>query len=202
MIVYGSKAVRLNSGMSKDSSCPNCGTQGSLKLSVFRKHAHIFWIPMFPIGKKGEAECQNCQSTFDSDAMPDEVKRDYNHLKDQSSSGPIWQFAGLGLIAVLMVFGTFNSNRIQKAELEYIAAPKVGDVYEYEIESGSYSTMKVIEVSADSVFVKPNEYEINKRTKMYKIDKPENYAEFSFSMSLEQLKEMHTSGDIFGIDRD
>lgn len=200
MIIYGSRAVHLKTKQSKTAICPSCGTQGSLVFSVYRKHAHIFWIPLFPIGKKGASQCQHCKNVLKSKEMPEPLRRESDNLKSEAK-GPIWQFAGLGLIALLIAFAGYASGKEKELEEEYIKSPQVGDVYEYKTETRSYSTMKIMSVSQDSVFVSPNEYEINKITKLYRIDKPENYSKLSYGISKNELKEMYDSGEILDINR-
>ncbi|WP_299435725.1 zinc-ribbon domain-containing protein [uncultured Aquimarina sp.] len=200
MIIYGSRAVHIKSEQSKTAICPSCSTQGSLTLSVFRRHAHIFWIPLFPIGKKGISQCQHCKNVLKTKEMPEPIRREYDILKNKTK-GPIWQFAGLGILIVLIAWGSYASAENKKLAGEYIASPMNGDIYEYKIETRSYSTLKVIAVSRDSVFVSPNEYEISKKSRIFKINKPENYSEFSYGISIEKLKEMYDSGEIFDINR-
>lgn len=200
MLIYGSKAVHLKSIQPRMTSCPSCGTQGSIVLSVYRKHAHIFWIPIFPIGKKGVSECKHCKNVLKSNEMSGAIKNEYVNLKNDAK-GPVWQFAGLPILAILAMWIVYISGENKKLGLEYISAPVKGDVYEYIIKSGSYSTLKVINVSNDSVFVSPNEFEINKRSRIYKIDKPENYSELSYGISRNKLKEMYDSGEIFDVNR-
>ena len=201
MIIYGTKAVHLKTVESQTATCPNCGTQGSLRFSVFKEHIHVFWVPLFPFSKKGVSECQHCKNVLKPKEMPDPIKREYQNLKDQSK-GPAWQFAGLGVLAILMAWGGYASGEEKKLELEYLKSPQIGDIYEYEIETGSYSTLKVVDVSDDSVFVSPNDYEINKRTKIYKIDKSENYSDsILYGLSNSMIREMYDSGEIFDINR-
>jgi hypothetical protein len=200
MIIYGSKAVHLKAIQPKALTCPSCNTQGSTVVSVFRRHAHIFWIPLFPIGKKGFSQCQHCKHVIEPKEMPESFRREYEFLKDDSK-GPAWQFVGLGIIAVLIALIAYTSGENAKQELAYIETPQEGDVYEYKIENGSYSTLKVIGTSKDSVFVTPNDYVINKMSQLHKIDKAENYADFSYGVSKNRLKEMYDSGEIFDINR-
>ncbi len=100
MIIYGSRAVHLKSAQLTAATCPSCKTKGSLILSLFRKHAHIFWIPLFPIGKKGFSKCQHCKHVLEDKEMPASIREQYNRLK-QEAKGPIWQFVGLFLFGVL-----------------------------------------------------------------------------------------------------
>lgn len=96
----------------------------------------------------------------------------------------------------------FVSNRNNKEELTYIENPSSGDVYTLKINSAEYTTLKVMEVSEDSVFVQANEYAIGGRSQIYKIDKPENYLDDVYGLSRARLKEMHTSDEIVNVDRD
>ena len=200
MIIYGSRAVHLKSAKSKTATCPSCKTEGSLVLSVYKKHAHVFWIPLFPIGNEGTSQCLHCKNVLKTKEMPAPIIREYNKLKNETK-GPVWQFAGLGIIGFLIAWGSYSSGENKKLELKYLASPQAGDVYEYEIEVGSYSTLKVINISKDSIFIAPNTYEVNKRSRIYKINKPKNYSESSYGISKNQLKEMYDSGEIFDINR-
>ena len=169
-------------------------------MSVYRKHAHIFWIPLFPIGKKGLSQCQHCKQVLEVKQMPDTVRRDYEQLK-HDTKGPLWQFAGLGIIAFLIVMGSFASVKNKKLAQDYLASPQKGDVYEFKTETGSYSTLKVMAISTDSVWVAPNEFEISKRSRIYKIDKPKNYLKITYSISKNKLKKQYDTGVIFDVNR-
>ena len=201
MIIYGTKAVHLNSARAESVLCTNCSTKGSIIISVFRQHAHIFWIPLFPIGKKGVSQCANCKNTYTSSEMPQSIKAEYNKIKGDVK-GPIWQFAGLVIIAIVVALGNYRSGENEKLNEVYLNEPQVGDVYEYKVENGNYSTYKVIEVVQDSVYVSPNEYEITKSSKLYKIDKEENYADFYYAFSKQEIKDMYSSKEIMDINRD
>ncbi|GAA0713863.1 hypothetical protein GCM10009430_06210 [Aquimarina litoralis] len=107
MIIYGSKSVHLKSERSEMSVCPNCGTQGSLVLSVYRRHAHIFWIPLFPIGKKGLSQCQHCKNVLYTKEMPTPIRKEFNILKNKAK-GPLWQFVGLAILLVAIVWAALS----------------------------------------------------------------------------------------------
>ena len=155
---------------------------------------------MFPIGRFGVTECNHCQRVVKSDAMFGEVKQEYVHLTEVAK-GPIWQFAGLVLIAILIIKSYFSISQNNQDNLNRINSPSVGDIYEYKIDRGEYSTLKVANTSKDSVFVIPNNYVVDKITGIYKINKPENYAEYQYAISKTKLKEMFESGEIFEVSR-
>ena len=133
--------------------------------------------------------------------MSDQLKREYDSIKSVSK-GPVWQFAGLSLIAILFAYGYYASGENKKLELQYLKAPLAGDVYSYKGENGNFSTLKVVNVSSDTVFVSPNEYEIDKRSKTHTIDKPENYPELYYGISIEDVNKRYASNEIYDINRD
>lgn len=201
MIIYGTKAVHLNSDQPATAVCPSCETQGSTIFSVFRKHVHIFWIPLFPVGKVSQTTCEHCKATYVDKEFPESFRREMDVVKS-TSKGPIWQFAGLAIIALLVVYGQYASEQDTKKELAYIAAPASGDVYRYKVGKGSFSTLKVVSVTDDSLEISENMYEINKLSKIHKIDKPENYSETTYFIARTTIKDMYDGDEIKDVRRD
>ncbi len=200
MVIFGSGKANLTNEVLPNCICPHCETKGQMQLHLYRSHAHIFWIPIFPMKKKGVAECQHCKKAFEPKQFSEEMEKEYGKIKSDAS-GPIWQFAGLGVIAGLLIWGSILSKQDKADEQKYLAEPLSGDRYHVVVSPGNYSTLKVIEVSKDSVFVVQNNYEISKRTKISKIDKPENYTESPFGISKEQVAKMYEEKDIYDIRR-
>lgn len=200
MIIYGSKAVHLNSTKPATGNCPNCDATGSITLSVYRRHSHIFWIPLFPMGKLGRGHCDNCNTEFKPKKLGESHKQAYSRLKSESR-GPLWQWAGLAIFVAFVISAVFASQANDKRELEYLATPQAGDIYEYKVGYGSYTTFKVVEVTADSLFIMDNLYEVNKSSGIYKIDKEENYTEPVYGVGRQDITDMHTAGDVLGINR-
>ncbi len=200
MVIYGWRSAHLRSTKSQTATCPSCATKGSTTISVFSRHAHIFWIPLFPFGKTGTTQCEHCKFAMKKKEMPEDIKNEYNNLK-MDVKPPIWQFAGLVLFSFLVVWIIYTDREGKKMDQEYLAAPAIGDIYEYKTESGAYSTLKVMQVTSDSVMVSPNDYEIKKKSRIYKIDKKENYPEYSYGISKGDLKKMYDQKEIFDINR-
>jgi hypothetical protein len=168
MIIYGTKAVHVQSVELPNHSCPGCGTKGSLVMSIFRKHAHIYWIPFFPYKKISVTQCQHCQLVLEDHNIPQPLWHIRTALK-ASSKGPIWQFAGLFLIGVFMFWGSRSDAEEKKGHLDKIQNPIAGDVYTYKMDSANYSTMKVVGVSTDSIFVVRNILAVNHLASLAKI---------------------------------
>lgn len=201
MIIFGSGSAHLKTAPVKNSRCQNCNNQGTLSISIFRKHAHIFWIPVFPLNKTGASHCSHCQQVLKPKQMPEQLKLDYQNFKGDAK-GPVWQFSGLFLMACLMGFGVYSNSKDQENTVKYLAAPVQGDVYEYRIEPGSYSSMKVMEVTTDSLYMSLNEYEISRASKIYKINKPEHYSTEVYGVSRADLQTMKADGDLLEILRE
>ncbi len=201
MIIYGTQAADLGTTQVLNEVCPFCGEQGQIVLTAYRKHAHIFWIPLFPFRKKVVAQCQNCGKVIKRKDMSDTLKFEVDTLKS-SVKGPSWQFAGLALLFVLGIFINYYGGELNEQELQYLAEPQVGDIYKYETENGYYSTLKVAEVTYDSIYVYPNTYESSKRKGVRKIDKEDNYALFTLAYHRSEIQAMYDERDIYSIDRD
>jgi rubredoxin len=201
MIIYGWRSAHLKTKQLDTCTCPSCGTKGSVITSVFSRHVHIFWIPLFPIGKTGAAQCQHCGFVMEKKEMPEDIKQEYGYLKSETRP-PFWQFAGLLIITSFVAWGVVMSGKHDEDVQTWLEQPSKGDVYRYKTEGNYYSTMKVIEVTQDSLRVALNEYETDKKSGVYKLDKSQNYSEeFSYMLGKDQVREMYSSGTIYDIDR-
>lgn len=200
MIIYGSRAVHVNSAQIAGAQCPSCGTQGSFVTSVFAKYAHVFWIPMFPLGKVTIAECNHCKRTLTLKEMPPDLKNAAVAIETKSST-PKWAFTGIGIVVLFMIYANISGNRHNEDKKLFISSPKIGDIYKYTTKNGTYSLLRVAQVTGDSVFVEHNQYEITRMSKLYKIDKADNYLPIEVGILKAELKKKFDSGEIFDIDR-
>ena len=200
MIFYGTKGAHLKSEKISGVKCSYCEQQSSHTVSIFAKYAYIYWIPIFPLGKKGVSECDNCKRTLEPNDMSEQLKLAYKNVKS-STKTPIWHWTGLALIIALVGFVLYSSNQHKKDAIVYINEPQAGDVYEFK-PSDYYSLLKVASVSQDSVFVISNNYESERQSKLYKIDKASNYTTAPYGISREQIKELYASQKILDVNRD
>lgn len=201
MVFFGLRHVHLKTVQLDTAVCPKCNTKGSLILSIYRRHSHIFFIPLHPYNKNGVTECQNCGDVMKSKNMPEDIKREYKLIKSETGS-PLWQFSGLIIIIGIVFWGIYSDNQKNERNFEYISSPQIGDVYEYKLEKGRYTTLKVFKVSADSVFMLENDFEIDKSKQMDVIDKPENYTNYTSHLSKTELSEMFENKVILDVKRE
>lgn len=200
MIIQGVKKVHLNTQQCSMSFCPNCNKQGFIHMSLFRRHFHLFWIPMFPLKKRGFSHCSNCDTTLREKDMPEQIKRSFLQFK-KDTKAPLWQFAGLGLVTIILFWGSSVINRNQNKELSYLNNPKTGDVYHYRIAENAYSTFKIEAVSKDSIFINPNLLQTGKFLKSLSTDRPENHVSSVDGISKLELNTMYENGEILSIHR-
>ena len=62
--------------------------------------------------------------------------------------------------------------------------------------------MRLEKVTTDSLFLSLNDFEISKKSRIYKIDKDENYSEITYGYSKSEMIQMHKEGIVFDINRD
>ncbi|OIQ30822.1 MAG: hypothetical protein BM564_01010 [Bacteroidetes bacterium MedPE-SWsnd-G2] len=201
MLIYGTRSAHLATKKLQRPTCQSCNTKGEIVMGLYRKHVHAFWIPLFPYKKTAVSECGHCKHTIEKKEFNEELNEEYRRIKEHSK-GPVWQFSGLLLIALLIAYGSYASNQDKANELLYLGQPEVGDVYSYVMEEGNYSTFKITSVSTDSVFFILNDYEISRASKIYKINKEENYSDAEASLAKSELDSMYKNNDIIDIIRD
>jgi hypothetical protein len=198
MIVYGSRSKELAKDILTD-QCPNCGKQNSIDMHVFQKYAHVFWIPIFPMGKTGVCQCDHCKQVLSLKEMPASLVISYNNLKEKAKT-PIWMFSGLALLAILITIGIISGKKNDEKNAKLILSPKAGDIFEIKVNNSQYTLYKVNEVLGDSVFVQINDYETNKVTGLNDLKK-EAYSEEVMGFSKAELKQMLEKGEIINIER-
>ncbi|MFH7011291.1 hypothetical protein ACHRV5_05425 [Flavobacterium sp. FlaQc-52] len=200
---YGTKASNLKDGQIINVDCPNCDTNVSMIYSIYGKYAHLYWIPFFPIKKVILTECNSCKKTFEKIELPANIqtKLDREKEKDGGIKTPIWMFSGLILVAAIAILCFYNSHQTDLDSESYVKNPKVGDVYFFNSVEGHYSTMKVDQVSKDSLIIFANKMEIDSKTDIDKIDIAQNYKE-AYSISRKNMLKLYNENKIYEVKRE
>lgn len=100
-IFFGSRASNIGNFDIPNSSCDYCHNTGTQRISVFGKYAHIFWIPIFSIGKNAVAECTHCKRTIEEKDFSASLKHLYQENKSRAKR-PFWHWLGLGIVGSLI----------------------------------------------------------------------------------------------------
>ncbi|MFY7671569.1 hypothetical protein ACOSP6_10845 [Tenacibaculum sp. MEBiC06402] len=199
MIFYGTKGAHLKSEKISGVKCSHCEQQTSYTASIFGRYAYLYWIPVFPLPKKGVAECDNCKVTLEPKQMNDQLRMKYDNVNANVKT-PITYWIGSLILAAIIAFGIYSVNQHEKDVVEYIKAPQAGDVVEYK-PSDFYSTLKITRVENDSVYFAQNKFEIEKQSRIYKIDKTENYTEEAYGISLADYQKKFDTKEFLDVER-
>jgi hypothetical protein len=105
MIFFGARASNIGNFDVSNSDCSYCEVGNTQRISVFGKYAHIFWVPVFPIGKKAVAECTHCKRTIEQKEFSPELKKLYQENK-KNAKRPFWHWLGLGVFGLLVALIT------------------------------------------------------------------------------------------------
>ncbi|WP_254156248.1 hypothetical protein [Chryseosolibacter indicus] len=132
--------------------------------------------------------------------MPAQIKA-YHERNLSETRLPIWQFSGLALFFIAIAFGAYTNGQDKDEQAQFLKAPKSGDVYEWKTKAGAYTTFRVSEVGTDTLKVHFNNYEVNKISGIYQIDKEENYSDTTYQITRTELQQMYAGGEIVDINR-
>ncbi|GAB3903106.1 hypothetical protein [Mucilaginibacter boryungensis] len=102
MIVYGTKSTKLIVEPIGN-QCTNCLTIHTMDMYILQRYAHVFYIPMFPVGKTGVSQCNHCRQVLKLKHMPASLKFTYEKVKKQTRT-PIWTWAGTVIILAVLIF--------------------------------------------------------------------------------------------------
>ncbi|TDP00175.1 zinc ribbon family protein [Flavobacterium sp. 245] len=199
MIFYGTKSKHIKNDRISNVDCQNCNTTVSMNYSVYEKYAHIYWIPFFPVKKLTFAECNSCKKTFEQKDFSAPIKQKIHHSMGRISS-PLWMYSGIFIIAGFFLFGMYSSVQKEKDTSTFIKDPKVGDVYFLNSTKGFYTSVKISEVSKDSLTIFLNDMEIDNKTNIDKIDIDTNYKNKS-NVSKKEMQKLYDESKIFEIKR-
>jgi len=198
MIIYGWRYARIKN-YTDNRQCPSCKSF-DVSIQVVQQYFHLFWIPFFPISKKGAGDrCNSCGAQSVDGAM----------LKEYASNAktPIWFFSGLILIGLIIAFTVNQNYANQREKKQFVQNPKIGDVYMVKDESGTfagssgYYFLRISHLDGDSVFVHPNNYVYNKYVS--DLDTKDFFLkDIEFAFTKKKLSEMLDKDEIYRIDRD
>ncbi|GAB2967521.1 hypothetical protein GCM10027048_42810 [Hymenobacter coalescens] len=201
MIIYGHNSTHLRSGPVPAACCPACGTPESLRMSVFGRYAHVYWIPLFGIGKTGGVQCGRCRCALRHDELPEPLQPHFSALKARTHA-PLWHFAGLLLLGLAALGSPAVDAWQHHRDEQRLAHPHVGDVYYIRAEEpGYYTLLKVVEVNGNSVRLRSNHYETDLEAEVDDLDLPKNYDAEPFDLTQFDLQIMQQQQELLAVVR-
>jgi hypothetical protein len=199
MIIYGRKAT-LQASETLVQACPHCGNSNCVDLSVFQNYAHIFWIPLFPLGKTAVSRCRHCQQVLRLNQMPAAWRDSYDTLR-RTTRVPVWTFAGVALIAVLIASSAYSDAQKTKNSQAYIGHLQRGDLLEVKLDN-NFTYFKVTGVQGDSVSLIYNKQMSVYKSGMDKLTVSETGFDPEEHVTTQQkIGELYKHGEIIGVVR-
>lgn len=198
-LIYGNRTAIIARKGVELSICSRCDSNERLIYQVHSRHLHVFWIPLFSAEKYGSVYCEKCRFYREEEEVPDEL---YEGLEEfvKETKAPPWQYTGIALIIMALIIVP-NFLKIKRNEdLQWISYPQIGDIYDFTTQNNTYSTLKVIEVHDDSIWVAPNRYSTRTIENLYKIKHEHyHYPELKRGICRDQLIEKYHHGEILKI---
>lgn len=108
MILFGRRGYHLGLLETHDISCKKCGNK-RMVVSLFQPYFHILFMPVFPLKKRGAAQCLNCRDVVLNKRLEGKMIEIRDELEKKYST-PIWMFSGLFLFIILYAIQTFVIN--------------------------------------------------------------------------------------------
>ncbi|MBL7974278.1 MAG: hypothetical protein JNJ85_05170 [Candidatus Kapabacteria bacterium] len=108
LIHFGRKETELVNEQLFGVNCPECGNSGRLSITIVARYVHMFWIPLFSIGRTGFSYCGSCRQELNKRNMPGGLQHAYQDVL-RSTSIPWWHFSGLILVGVLFLIGLITT---------------------------------------------------------------------------------------------
>lgn len=102
MIIFGTRGSRIGSLQMAETQCDYCEQQHPQEITQFGQYFHIFWIPVFPMGRRTFAECTHCKRTLRKKEFSQRLKENFINQKS-TIKRPLWHWSGILLILGLML---------------------------------------------------------------------------------------------------
>lgn len=201
MIVYGYNSSHLGTMALAGACCPGCGAPDTLRLSVFGRYAHVYWLPLLPLGKTGAAQCTQCQLVLRPKELPTPIKAEFRELRTRTRT-PLRHCLGLLLLGAAAL-GSFGAGAWQQMQVrERLAHPHIGDLYQVRSEAPGYFTLlRVTAVNGNSVRLQQNNYETDREAEVEQLNLPENYDAEPFDLTQLDLQIMKQQQQLVAVQR-
>jgi phage FluMu protein Com len=198
MVLIGVRDSNIKNGQLLDSKCPECKSINSFNFSIYKRYTHITTIPLFPVGKYVNIECSNCKEFFD---YPDLNENGQLQLKNEKLKNPIWMYSGSIILFLTICFYVNNYINLKNESAVLIKTPTKGDIYHLRFSNGYYSSIKIDQVTKDSIYTTQNDFEVYLPYEIKDIDKPENYTDSKINYSKKDLLKLWDNDELISITR-
>lgn len=110
LILFGTRASRVDATELSNASCPHCNSQNTLVATKYGRYFHVFFLPIFPTSEKTIVECKHCYKSFEGESFakinPDKPEE---KLELITTKRPLWHSCGCLLIVLLVAFSLVST---------------------------------------------------------------------------------------------
>lgn len=195
-VIYGRNAAKIKEFIDDTQSCTSCNTFG-LKVKVFKQYHHIWFIPLFPFGKKVvDARCNQCLAPI----LTESLKKEYA----QKARTPLYLYSFTFIICGFVAWGIYGDRKREKDTSLWVANPKQGDVFaiqQKQSDSVDYYFLRVASIQGDTVmFYHNNLVYVGYASEFNSDDYFVKSAQLYYTKK--ELKQLLEKGEIDYVDRD
>lgn len=196
MLIYGWNSELLKHAPLENTECESCNEK-TTQIGIHSNYFHIFWIPVFPFSKKASIVCTTCSHVTREKKMPENFKVKVKALKGTVSM-PKYHFAGLAIIAALVIYFTFDNYNSDLKQQDFLQTPMAGDVYilkdNEEVSEYKYYLLKVKGLEEDSLRISYNSFSYNQIPA--KLDPEDGFFEYTSKIAKSEISNMDVKGEI------
>ena len=157
LFFYGTRSTAIAVAPLPDLACAYCHSPESLTCTIFSRYIHLFWIPVFPIGKSSVTVCQHCKQALTQRQMPASYRGPVQAFQQQAST-PVTHYMLLALLGAVFLISFVASlfkphQATEPASSTAGSAEVVGTRYKFNVtdDGRQYALMEVTRVTPDSV---------------------------------------------------
>ncbi len=185
--------------------CDNCKKSGEIKIQSQCEYFHLMYlIPLFSLGKSSKSKCINCGEVLNYIQMPYNLKCEAKALEERSKV-PIWHHSGVFILITFILYLVFILPVSIKQDKEndkiFIEQPILNDIYIYYTDDKKYTLLKVDSISDDTIYILENLFSTKMMSDIETLDKLENYQEWRYEISKNDLKKLHSENHIIKVIR-
>ena len=157
MIIFGTRGKTIAGSHRRGIACTACGKDEHSAYGNLR-YFHLFFVPMFPIGREPVLQCLNCRKTLVGGEIPEPARGEVaRQVFTGKRAAPM--FIGTAIAVFLALFIVVVGSGESRKQEAYLRNPAPGDYYVVKAADlvtstnplQPYAILQVAAVSTDQV---------------------------------------------------
>lgn len=195
IFVYGSYSTEIDSFRPKGTVCPNCDATDQIEIHKVIDVIHFMYAPIIPTRIENIIHCHACGYEFSIKGLNKESKKYWKSFKSKKWT-PIWFFSGPIFIVLIFAYSSYSQFKNENEMLERLQSGNQNQIIEYEMENGSFSTMKTIKINDNEVWLFYNNFHIEDYKFIDRITGNQVYSSDTSKVDLQNIKDLINDGKV------